>query len=93
MNAIMGTWKSGKIVLDSPANWPDGCRVLVEPEVASTIEPSENPETIEKWLAEFDAIPPFEMTPEEEAHWIADRQAIKDYSLEKMKKQTEGDRS
>ena len=29
--AITGTWKDGQVVLDSAAEWPDGCRLIVEP--------------------------------------------------------------
>jgi hypothetical protein len=28
---LTGTWKNGQVILDSPADWPDGCRVIVEP--------------------------------------------------------------
>ena len=31
MNSVKGTWIKGRIVLDEPADWPDGCPVLVEP--------------------------------------------------------------
>ena len=28
---MTGTWKNGHIVLDGPANWPEGCKVTIEP--------------------------------------------------------------
>ncbi len=28
---LTGTWKNGQVVLDGPADWPEGCRVIVEP--------------------------------------------------------------
>jgi len=31
MSAITGTVKNGQIVLDQPADWPEGSRVVVEP--------------------------------------------------------------
>jgi hypothetical protein len=43
------------------------------------------PRTIARWLAEFDAIPPWQMTAEEEAEWQAARQAVKDYTIAKMR--------
>jgi hypothetical protein len=96
MNAMKGTLKNGHIVLDGPTHWPEGCRVIVEPERTNQLggglteeDQPEDPEAIKKWLAEFDAIPPLEMTPEEEAEWQAARQAIKDYTLAKMKQRTE----
>ena len=29
---LTGTWKGGQIVLDEPADWPEGCRVVVTPQ-------------------------------------------------------------
>jgi hypothetical protein len=44
---------------------------------------SDTPEAIRGWLAEFDAIPPWEMTAAEEAEWQSARQAAKEYALQK----------
>lgn len=38
-------------------------------------EQSNNPAAIAAWLAEFNSIPPLQMTPKEEAAWQADRRA------------------
>jgi hypothetical protein len=32
MSAIKGTFKNGQVVLDAPPDWPEGCRLKVEPE-------------------------------------------------------------
>jgi hypothetical protein len=91
MNAIAGTWKNGQIVLDEPAPWPEGSRVAIEPAPCAADlgmtedEQGDDPESIARWLADFDAIPPWQMTAEEEARWQADRQAMKDYTIAKMK--------
>ena len=80
---LAGTWKNGQIVLDGPADWPDGCRVVVIPESVPDFlgttgdEQADDPESLARWLAAFDAIPPLKMTPEEEAEWQAARQAQK----------------
>lgn len=80
MNVIKGTWKDGQIVLDDPADWPEGCRVLVEPVPAtepiglSEEEWPRTPEAIADWLKWFDSFEPVQMTPEEEADWAAARQ-------------------
>jgi hypothetical protein len=85
MNVIHGTWKNGQIQLDEPADWPEGCRVVIEPAAreSSVGIPEEDwpetPEEIAEWLKWYDAIEPLEMTPEEEAEWAAARQAQKDY--------------
>jgi hypothetical protein len=92
MDTITGTLKNGHIVPDQPINWPEGSRVRIQPLSASpdsndTFEDEESPEVIARWIAEFDAIPPWEMTPAEEARWQADRQAVKEYTVGKMKRQ------
>jgi hypothetical protein len=78
MDAIQGTVHHGQIALAAPVNWPDGTLVRVEPVVptpeAIDDEP-EDPESIARWMAAFNAIPPWEMTAEEEAQWMAARNA------------------
>lgn len=36
-----------------------------------------DPESVARWIAAFDAIPPLQMTPGEEAAWRADRETRK----------------
>jgi hypothetical protein len=87
MNAIKGTFKNGQIVLDAPADWPEGCRVIVEPvpeeETFGIREEDwpDTPEGIARHLALMDQIEPLEMTPEEEAEWQAARKAQKEYEI------------
>jgi hypothetical protein len=87
---LTGTRKNGQILLDEPADWPEGCRVVVAPSGLSEVhgmaegERSNYPEAIAKWLAEFDAIPPWPMSPGEEAEWLAARQAVKYDTIAKM---------
>ncbi len=89
MNAIKATWKNGQIVPDEPVNWPEGCRLHIEPEALlktngmSEEEQGDDPKSIARWIAEFDAIPPLQMTPQEEAEWRAARHDQKE--LEKAK--------
>jgi hypothetical protein len=86
-STLTGVWKNGQVVLDGPADWPEGCRVVVipqsPPEVLGTTgdEQADDPESIARWIAAFDAIPPVEMTPEEEAEWRAAREAQKAYEI------------
>lgn len=64
MSAVKATWKNGQIVPDGPVDWPEGRRLLVEPEplvefVGMTEEEQgDDPESIARWIAAFDAIPP-----------------------------------
>lgn len=87
MNAIKATYRNGQFVPDEPVDWPEGKRVLVAPADPSQVtgmtdeEQPDDPETIARWIAEFDAIPPIQMTPEEEAQWQAARKAQKEFEL------------
>src|SRR5262249_44529222 len=84
MAAIKGTLKNGTIILDRPADWPDGSRVRVEPleeEQSLGVRDEDwpnDPEGIAKLLARMDRVEPFEMTPEEEAELVAWRQKVKE---------------
>jgi hypothetical protein len=79
MSAVKATWKNGQVVLEGDAHWPEGRRLLVvEESVADDDEQPDDPETIARWIAEFEAIPPLEMTAEEEAEWQAARKAQRD---------------
>src|SRR5579875_2628072 len=81
MTAVPGTYKNGHIILDAPADWPEGCRVIVEP--APQGEPigireedwPDTPEGIAAWLQWYDSLEPIEMTPQQEAEWQAARKA------------------
>src|SRR5437870_13264016 len=81
MTAIQGTVHHGQITLAAPLTWPDGTLVSVQPFVP-TLEAiddqPEDPESIARWVAEFNAIPPWEMTAEEESEWMAARAAQRD---------------
>ena len=83
MNAIRAIVKDRRIALNVPDDWPEGTEVLIEP-LTESIGLSEEdwpttPEEIARHLALMDQVEPFDMTPEEEATWQADRQARKEY--------------
>ena len=79
MGAIKATWKNGQVVLETPADWPEGRRLVVAEEPAPDDDnQADDPESIARWIAAVDAIPPLEMTAEEEAEWQAARKAQRD---------------
>lgn len=96
MSAITGTWKNGQVVLDDLADWPEGCRVVVEPlpndvEIGlSEQEWPRTPEAIAEWLRWFDSFEPVQMTPEDEAAWAAARQEVKEYTIAHQNRRLEG---
>ncbi len=94
---LTGIWKDGQILLDAPADWPEGCKLKVFPiggpgeSIGSPDDqwPSD-PQGIAALLERMDQIEPFEMTPEEEADWLAWRRKCKDYELTNFDKRVEG---
>ncbi|MGP0062863.1 MAG: hypothetical protein ACLQGP_04575 [Isosphaeraceae bacterium] len=96
--ALTGTWQDGRILLDEPADWPEGCRVLVTPQESQETEWlgiteeqwPRTPEALVEWLEWLDSIEPIEMTPEEEADLLAWRQKLRDLELASFSKRIEG---
>ncbi|MFO0803304.1 MAG: hypothetical protein U0791_09305 [Gemmataceae bacterium] len=87
MIAISGRMVDGKIELNSPPDWPEGTEVVVTPRdevpfrMLTEDEQSDDPEEIEKWIAEMEAIPPLVMDPEDEARMWAAFKEWKEYSI------------
>jgi hypothetical protein len=80
MNAVKGTVQNGQIVLDHPAELPEGCRVIVEPITEESFGTREEdwedtPEAVAAWLKWYDSLEPLQGSPQEEAEWQAARQA------------------
>jgi len=89
VKVIKGTVENGQITLSEPLTWPDGTEVRIraippaseangedeETVGMSEDEQADDPESIARWVAAFDAIPPLSMTPEEEGEWQAARKA------------------
>jgi hypothetical protein len=85
VNAIKGTYRNGQILLEAPADWPEGITVLVEPlpgqplpEAAEEDSPPDAAE-IARQLALMDRIEPLIMTPEEEARWEEARRTQQEF--------------
>ena len=83
MIAVHAQWKDGRVVIEESVDWPDGCELEVRPVTVSGSEDdniqSNDPKAIARWIAEFQAIPPLEMTTEEDAEWQAARQAQREF--------------
>jgi hypothetical protein len=80
MDAVRATWRNGRIEIDHAVDWPEGCRLLIQPDksngAAGAREPdqSNTPEAIAEWLVWYDSLEPIVFTPAEEASFAARRQ-------------------
>ena len=94
---LTATWRNGQVILDSPADWPEGSKL----QVAAIAQPAEiigipddqwprDPQGIAELLNRMDQIEPFVMTPEEEADWWAWTQKIKEHDLARFDQRIEG---
>jgi hypothetical protein len=91
MDAIGATWKDGRIAPDGPVDWPEGCRLRIEPEPAQAETSgwceegwSDSPEAIVDWLAWYDSLEPLIFTPEEKAELGDWRRQVKEYTIANM---------
>jgi hypothetical protein len=93
---VPGTFHEGRVVLETPVDWPEGAKVevvLVEPGERIGLTESEwsdTPEAIEEWIRWYDSLEPLQFTPEEEADIAAWRKRIKEYTIANMHKDVEG---
>jgi hypothetical protein len=89
MNEISGTFRNGEVVLDGPADWPEGCRLRIAPEPTESDVP-ETAEQIEDWLRWYRALEPLEFTPGEEAALAEWRQRRREHGAGKSRERVEG---
>jgi hypothetical protein len=81
---VHAIWKSGHVVIDEAVDWPEGCRLEIRPaSECETVDDNEStdPEAIARWVAAFEAIPPLDMTEEEEAEWQAARRVQREFEM------------
>ncbi len=103
MNAIKTTIQNRRIDLPAPNDLSDGTKVrvdvtplpagdrLAEVDFMTEDEQSDDPEAIERWIAELDALPGLTMTPEEEADLMAWHKKVKKFNLEAVRRQMQED--
>ena len=91
MGEVHAVWKDGRIIPDGPIDWPEGCRLRIEPEPAQpaagedqTEDWSNSPKAIADWLAWYDSLEPLVFTPEEAAELRDWRRRVKEYTIAHM---------
>jgi hypothetical protein len=93
MDAIRATWKDGQVVLDGPVDWPDGSRLVIEPDPSPGRPASQRedegpmtPEETARTLAAMDKVEPFDLTAAEAADLAAWEQKGNEYTIANMDK-------
>jgi hypothetical protein len=88
---VHAVWKNGRIIPEGRIDWPEGCRLRIEPDPVQP-EPGEDqaedwsnsPEAIADWLAWYDSLEPLVFTPEEAADLRDWRRRVKEYTIAHM---------
>ena len=92
---VPGTVREGRVVLETPVDWPEGMKVQVTPvesgeRIGLTEEEwSHSPEAIEDWLRWYRPLEPLKITPEEEAEFWRFQEEIGRYTKEAVRRQME----
>ncbi len=85
MIAVHAKWKDGQVIVEDAVDWPEGCELEIRPVSVNgsdvDVVGSNDPAAIARWIAEFEAIPPLQMTAEDEAEWQAARRAQREFEL------------
>jgi hypothetical protein len=96
MNAIEVMVKNGRIDIATPADWPEGCRVVIEPLPVARekigLDESEwrdDAASLADWEAWIQTIQPLEFTPEEEAAFSRFDEEMRRYNIEAVRRQME----
>src|SRR5947209_5354038 len=96
MNAIRGTVKHGRVSLDVPHDWPEGCAVIIEPlptpaERIGLDEPDwrDDAAGLAEWEAWIKTVEPLEFTADEEAAFARFQEQMRRYNIEAVRKQME----
>jgi hypothetical protein len=96
MNAIKGIVQNGRVNLETPPDWPEGCAVLIEPlpDVPEKIgldesEWRDDPGSLADWEAWIKTIEPLEFTAEEIVAFARFREKMRHYNIEAVRRQME----
>jgi hypothetical protein len=92
---VHAIWRDGQVVLTGSADWPEGCRLIVQEdrlpavEFMSEAEQSNDPDSIQQWIDELRAIPAVPCDSSEEAEWRAWEETLRHHNLEAVRQQFE----
>jgi hypothetical protein len=93
VEALKTVVKNGRIDLAAPADWPEGCEVVIEPLPTAAekigLDESEwrdDPAALANWEAWIKTIEPLEVTPEEEAAIGRFNEEMRRYNVEAVRR-------
>jgi hypothetical protein len=95
MPTLSATFIDGKIVPDDPPRWPNGMRLVVDAmpvppapvRMMTEDEQGDDPESIARWVAAFDAIPAAASSPFDEPGVAAWREVMRRHNVEAVRRQ------
>jgi hypothetical protein len=96
VSPIQATYIDGKIVPDTPPDWPNGLRLVIEATPLPPVrmmteeEQGDDPESIARWLAAFDALPAATSSPLDDPAVAAWRERMRRFNTEAVRKQMQG---
>ena len=80
----------------TPADWPEGCPVLIEPVSAAAekigldeAEWRDDPESLADWEAWLQTLEPLQFTPEEETEIARFREEMRRFNIEAVRREME----
>ena len=97
MSLQTAIWKDGQVILDGPASWPEGRRLVIQEEAFPQIdfleesEQSGDPIEIQRWIDDLRSIPPMPENPEQEANRLAWQAKMAAFNLDAVRKQFRDD--
>ena len=81
MNGIKAMVRDGRIVTDSPIDFPEGTELLVLRRDDAEDDWDSSPEAISAWVKWYESLEPLVFTEEEIAAWKADQKARKEWEF------------
>ena len=94
MTLVKSFVKNGRIELEAPPDWPEGCEVIVAPVPSSPdkigLDESEwrdDPAALADWDAWIKTIEPLEFTPEEEVAFARFHEEMRRHNIEAVRRQ------
>ena len=92
MSTIPATYIDGKIVPDTPPDWPNGTRLTIEAapllpvRMMTEEQQGDDPESIARWLAATEAIPVARTSPFDDPAVLAWREKMRQFNIEAVRK-------